>query len=275
MTFRILSLKTLLSGFVLLFALLLMGSRCFASESASVISIPAFDYHTYAPYNTKNENSGLSRDWVRYINRYLTHVKLELVRVDRSTLNTLLKENTPGLILWSNPRWFGAFPSLIASAAIFLDSDVLVSAPERPVEEFIQGKTYRLCAIKGYVYPTLTPFLESGVLTRIDDQSTEKCLSSVLQGRADLALLNRSTWLYLNEHQEAPKWVIYPESIDAFPRHLLLTPHFKPLQPELNAAIEAVNNDPEWKRLLLVYGSQNFLDLFELSLDSLINLPVR
>ena len=272
---RALTLKTAFSGIALLFLLLPTSTSCFATNSARVISIPAFDYHTYSPYNTNSQKAGLSYDWVRYLNKYLTHIKLELVHVDRPTLDTLLKANTPGLILWSNPRWFGAFPALLASEPIFMDSDILVSVPERPVKQFEPGRTYRLCAIKGYVYPTLEPFLERKILKRVDDQSTKKCLSSVQSGRADLALLNRSTWLYMNEHQKTPKWVVYPESIDAFARHLLVSSHYQALLPELNAAIEAVNNDPEWRALLLVYGSKNFLDLFELTLDSLLELPVR
>lgn len=244
-------------------------------KSNRPVVVQAYNYHQYPPYLIENKvQSGLGHDWVSYINRYLTTIRLEHIDIKRPALNKLLENKAPGIVLWGNPQWFGAYPFLTASVPILLDGDMLVSSSARPVVELSPGAGHRLCAIKSYVYPTTEPWIVNGALQRIDRESTTQCLTAIKENQADVALINRSQWLYLSGDERQRHWYMMPEPIDAFARHLLVSPHYASLLPELNAAIVAVNHDKDWQRLMLDYGSNDFLNLFDLKLEQLQTLPL-
>lgn len=235
----------------------------------------AFDYHSYPPYIIADRgDAGISREWVSFMNRYLTTTQLQHAQIDRPSLNALLQKGEPMLVLWANPNWFRRFPKLKPSMPILFDGDMLVSSRERPVIQLVPQAGKRLCSIKGYVYPTIEPWMQNGALQRIERDSTQACVEAILENDADVALMNRSQWLFMPERERKQQWHMIPEPIDAFARHVLIASEYESLLPEINTAIIAVNNDPKWQRFLLEYGSQDFLNLFDLRLEQLQTLPL-
>lgn len=254
--------------------LLLTACAGSATKPPAIVVI-AFDYHSYPPYVIADRGgAGISKEWVRLMNRYLTTTQLQLTQIDRPSLNALLQKGEPMLVLWANPNWFRRFPQLKPSMPILFDGDMLVSSRERPITQLVPQAGKRLCSIKGYVYPTIEPWIQNGALQRIERASTQACIEAIQDNDADLALMNRSQWLFMPERERKQQWYMIPEPIDAFARHVLIASEYESLLPEINTAIIAVNNDPQWQRFLLEHGSQDFLNLFDLRLEQLQTLPL-
>ncbi len=254
----------------------LLLTACAGNASKSPVQVAtAYDYHAYPPYViAERGGAGISKEWVRMMNHYMPTTQLKLTEIDRPSLNALLQENEPMLVLWANPNWFRRFPQLKPSMPILLDGDMLVSSRERPVTKLVPQAGNRLCSIKGYVYPTIEPWIQNGALRRVEYASTQECMVAIKEKAADLALMNRSQWLFIPEQERKNHWYMIPEPIDAFARHVLVATEYESLLPELNAAIIAVNNDPHWQQFLLEHGSQDFLNLFDLRLEQLQTLPL-
>lgn len=254
----------------------LLLTACAGSASKPPVNrVIAYDYHAYPPYVIADQGgAGISKEWVRFMNHYLQTTQLQLAQIDRPSLNALLQKREPMLVLWANPNWFRRFPQLKPSMPILLDGDMLVSLRERPVTKLLPQAGKRLCSIKGYVYPTIEPWIQNGALQRIERASTEDCMDAIKDNAADLALMNRSQWLFMPETARRQQWYMIPEPIDAFARHVLIASEYESLLPEINSAIIAVNNDPHWQQFLLEYGSQDFLNLFDLRLEQLQTLPL-
>ena len=255
--------------------LFLLCCGCQTSTSHQVLALPVYIYQNYPPFiiNASTQN-GLSYDWITAINRHLKQIQLKAAVIDRPSLNSKLQHGEPALILWASLYWFGDFNDIQGSQPILWDSDLLVSSATSPIKNKTQLAGKKFCAIQGHKYVALDPWLSNGSLTRVDRTSYHQCLEMIKLHQADVTQIDKSTSLYLLSDKARAELNIMPTPTAAFARRLLASKTYHPLLPEINAAIRALNQDEQWKNKLKAYGSQDFVNLFDLYSEDVKELQI-
>lgn len=245
---------------------------CTTSRQVPLLTV--YTYNNFPPYIINPQTGqGISYDWVKAVNRHLQDIQLQVIPLTRPELDDILV-NGPAFILWTLPRFFPEHPDYQASDAIFLDSFILVSRKSDPVKTFSAIKGKRLCQISGWVFPELNDMLNSGELTRVAGHDYADCLSLLEQNKLDLIWFSKSVYLTYPTELRTNQLYMMDPPIEIISRSVVITPDYQQWAGELNAAIQAIRQDPLWRDALLQYGSQDFVDLLTLDISQLqgINL---
>lgn len=244
------------------------------SLSRHVPLLTVYTYNNFPPYIINSETEqGISYDWVKAVNRHLQDIQLQVQPLTRPELDDILASE-PAFILWTLPRFFPEHPDYLASDAIFMDSFILISRKSDPVKTLSAIKGKRLCQIRGWVFPELNDMLNKGELTRVEGHDYADCLSLLEQNKLDLVWFSKSVYLTYPTELRANTLYMMDPPVEIISRSVVITPDYLQWAAELNAAIQAIRQDPLWHSALLQYGSQDFVDLFTLDISQLqgINL---
>lgn len=214
-------------------------------------------YHDAPPFLINPQHqSGLNQDFVNAIAPMLApDYTVELKLINRPQLNEQLTNDQPAIVLWAHPDWFTEHPlPLYWAGPLFSDREVLIARRKTPkVNPDIAGLT--LAARNGYHYQGLDQRVADHSLTRVDFNSDRAMLAEVLVGKADVAVITRSSFVYyVQQPQFLGKLTIVGQPYPDYQRQILLSHHYQTLQPKLQQAIEKLKDDPHWQRRLAVYG---------------------
>lgn len=214
--------------------------------------VPVYDYHLTPPFTTDIQPEwGLSRVLVGKLNEKAVGGHCYTLNpVQRPELNAgLVQHRLEGIVLWAYPRWFDETrKDLLATDALLWDSSVFISntrgGATTVVFRYYQPsdlKGLKVGVTAGYSFPELQ---EEGAV-RVDFSSEMEKLNAVAKNLVTTAIFDRSVFLYLSP----PSGKRMHESeipLYRFSRHLLVTPHYAALVPELNAAIAQIRQDKKW-----------------------------
>ncbi|WP_416304946.1 hypothetical protein [Neptunicella sp. SCSIO 80796] len=236
--------------------------------------IPIYVYHDFAPFIINgNKTTDLSRLLVSKL-RQKTGLNWILHIVPRTLLNQKLARGEDVTILWANSKWFGGQPGLLASKSILWDADVIVYQPERAIigqyPDAFKHKTF--CGIEGHVYRHFSPLFVSGQMTRINGDNYNDCINKLLQHEADVVQMEKSQILNAYQQLIPDKIRQYSPNIDSFTRHMLLSPSYSHLLPQVNRVITQLSSDQEWQQDLAAFGERDFINLFDMKLEDLLKV---
>lgn len=236
--------------------------------------IPVYVYHQFSPF-VNDQQTDLSELFVEYLNHH-TSYRWQLVVLSRTELNRLRQQGQQGVILWSNPKWFGYSPDLKISEPLLWDADVLVFNQRQPlVGNFpaaIINKSF--CAVAGHRYLALEPFFSDGRVTVIERNSQSECVQLLESGEVDFVQAEKSN--LFTEHTQALKKDIgfIEPAIDNFQRFVLVDTSYAYVLPQLNQVITNLHKDKQWQQELEKIGESRFVDLFELNLEELMKVEM-
>ncbi|HEY8939907.1 MAG TPA: hypothetical protein VIM59_06960 [Cellvibrio sp.] len=237
-------------------------------------AIPVYVYYQFPPF-VINDKPDLSDVFIQHLNQN-THYHWQLIPLTRAQLNHLREQGQRGAILWSRPQWFGNAPDLLVSEPILWDADVLVFNVKRPLTgsfpDAIFTKTF--CALYGHRYLALEKYIANGSVKIVERERVEECVELLKANAVDFIQMEKSN-LFTTYTPLLDKEIAFLEpAIDSFPRFVLLDAEFKPALAQLNRTIISLRADPEWKKQLAHFGESRFVDLFDLSLEDLMQVEM-
>lgn len=257
--------------FYLLVAICLLVTGC---STINKQVIPVYVYYQFPPF-VIDAKPDLSDAFVQRLNQN-TNYHWQLIQLTRAQLNNLRAQGQRGAILWSRPQWFGNAPDLLVSEPILWDADVLVFNRNRPLigsfPDAIFGKKF--CALYGHRYLALEKYIANGSVKTVERERVEECVELLKTNTVDFIQMEKSN-LFTTYTPLLDKEIAFLEpAIDSFPRFILLDAEFKPALAELNSTIISLRNDAEWKKQLAHFGESRFVDLFDLSLEDLMQVEM-
>ncbi len=232
---------------------------CLLSISAHGETLRLYDYHQHPPFMT-GEQSGLSRDLVKYLNEKLgEEPKLELWLVNRARLALEMSDpGFDGLVAWVNPAWVGdpQRERYLWTFPIMRDTNELISSADRPVTyrgpDSLKGMTFG--GIEGYHYQGIDEASARGDLVRVDAKKVKTNFSLLVRGRIDVTLVPGSALTFFT-HDPAfeGKLFVSPFAQSSYTRHILLPKSRSDLHDRLNDIAEQMDRDPKWHAILESY----------------------
>lgn len=258
----------------ILFWLLIIFLGASGCASANKSAIPVYVYHQFSPF-VIDAQPDLSDAFVQRLNQ-TTDYQWQLVHVSRAQLNQLRAQGQQGVILWSNPKWFGNTPDLLVSEPILWDADVMVFNIKKPlVGEFpaaIVHKTF--CALQGHRYLVLEKYVANGSVRVVERERLEACMELLDAGVVDFMQMEKSNLFTAHTHLIGTKIGFLEPAIDSFPRVALVDKAYQPALAQLNHTIINLRNDTEWKQQLTTLGESRFVDLFDLAIEDLLKMEM-
>ncbi|PUA26612.1 MAG: hypothetical protein B0W54_22995 [Cellvibrio sp. 79] len=257
--------------FYLLVAIGLLISGC---STINKQTISVYVYYQFPPFiiDTKPD---LSNAFVQRLNE-TTDYHWQLIHLTRAQLNNLREQGQRGAILWSHPQWFGDTADLLASEPLLWDADVLVFNLTRPLTgtfpEAIFNKKF--CALRGHRYLKLEKYIADGSVKIIERERVEECVELLKTSTVDFIQMEKSN-LFTTYTPLLDKEIDFLEpAIDSFPRFMLLDATYEHALAQLNRTIINLRDDREWKEQLANFGESRFVDLFDLSLEDLMQVEM-
>lgn len=255
----------------------LLVTICLLIVGCSTINkqtIPVYVYYQFPPF-VIDAKPDLSDAFIQRLNQN-TDYHWQLIHLTRAQLNKVRAQGQRGAILWSHPQWYGNSTDLLVSEPILWDADVLVFNVNRPLvgnfPDAIFDKIF--CALKGHHYVKLENYIASGNIKIIERERSEECAVLLKQNAVDFMQMEKSH-LFTAYTPLLDKEINFLEpAIDSFPRFVLLDAIFKPALAQLNRTIINLRNDREWKEQLANFGESRFVDLFDLSLEDLMQVEM-
>lgn len=238
-------------------------------------SIPVYVYHQFPPF-IDDRQTDLSHAFIKHLNR-TTHYKWNIVISTRAQINALRLQGPVGVILWTNPKWFGMDPDLLVSRPVLWDADVLTYNVKRPLRgtfpAAISNKTF--CALKGHRYLALEPHFASRHIKLIERDSQDECMAMLRAGKVDFVHAEKSNLFTAHNQLLGSELDFLEPPVDNFQRFVLVDKSLEYLIEPLNQSIAALAADPEWQQELAHYGESRFVDLFDLSVDDLLRYEIN
>ncbi len=171
----------------------------------------------------------------------------------------MLREGTVDVHIKAK-KWVKAPESYLWSDPFLLNEDVLIFRANSTLSfasvDSLIGKS--VAAIKGFVYPAMEPFFDSGKILRIDVTSPYTMLDLLALGRVDAALVNRSEtqWLFRTRPDLNPERFRMDETAcdSAYYRYVFTRDEkWVPFIEEFNKRLEAMKQDGSLETILDQY----------------------
>lgn len=254
----------------------LLVAICWLIAGCSTINkqtISVYVYHQFPPF-VIDAKPDLSDAFIQRLNQ-TTDYHWQLILLSRAQLNTMREQGQRGAILWSHPQWWDAV-DLLVSEPLLWDADVLVFNVKQPLignfPDAILNKTF--CALQGHRYLVLEKYIASGSVKTIERERVEECVELLKTNAVDFIQMEKSN-LFTTYTPLLDKEIDFLEpAIDSFPRFMLLDTTYEFALAQLNRTIINLRNDAEWKSQLAQLGESRFVDLFDLSLEDLMQVEM-
>lgn len=256
--------------FYLLVAICLLVTGC---STINKQAIPVYVYYQFPPF-VIDARPDLSDAFIQRLNKN-TDYHWQLIHLTRAQLNNARAQGQRGAILWSHPQWWDS-ADLLVSEPLLWDADVLVFNLKQPLIGNFPGailnKTF--CALQGHRYLVLEKYIASGSVKTIERERVEECVELLKTNAVDFIQMEKSN-LFTTYTPLLDKEIGFLEpAIDSFPRFMLLDTTYEFALAQLNRTIINLRNDTEWKNQLAQLGESRFVDLFDLSLEDLIQVEM-
>ncbi len=242
--------------------------------TAKKSAIPVYVYHQFSPF-VNDHQTDLSELFVEYLNRH-TSYHWQLVFLSRAELNRLRAQGRQGVILWSNPKWFGHSPDIKVSEPLLWDADVLVYNQQQPlVGNFPSAIIHKsFCTVAGHRYLALEPYFADSRVKVIEQRSQDACVQLLKSKQVDFIQLEKSNLFTEHTHALKNDLGFIEPAIDNFQRFVLVSTSYSYVLPQLNQVIINLHKDKQWQRELEKIGESRFVDLFELNLEELMKVEM-
>lgn len=151
----------------------------------------------------------------------------------------------PGIYRWTDPV-------VISSDVLVFRADLFPPAGPPKLRDLSVG------VVHGYVYPTLAPLFQSGVLKRYSATGTEQLLRMVQRGHIDVAVTNRfvAEWIIKNNDDLDSKFLRFTETpIDSAPYRFAFTKTWDtgPLVDQFNRELEKLKKSGRLEQIFNKY----------------------
>lgn len=225
---------------------------------AKVIPMEVWTYYKFTPFMVNGSKTGLSYDLVEILNDGgKGKFEFKLRYIPRKRIDTYLKKNAPGIVLFVNWVWMGenAKGKYLWTSEIMKDSNEIISrnaieynGPESLFEMKFGG-------VRGRKYKGLEPFFKSGAINRFDVNLEVQNLFKLVKGRIDVTSQPRSMALALiSENSLQGKVQFASKPLFKYTRHVLVTPSAKKVFPVVEEVIRNLPNNLKWQERLKLYG---------------------
>jgi polar amino acid transport system substrate-binding protein len=252
--------------------LLLLALAC----SPSVVGehVRLYLYHLQPPFvlGDGTERRGLVFELGELLNRHAPpDLRFEVALRPRQRLNIELApwidSRCPGdpegcdaswMVFWVTPAWgWGAEAERrFLWVDLFQDQDLIVS--RHPLDyrgpESLRGLSF--AAMRGHFYPRgLEELMRRGEVQRLDGDSWRSALLRVDKGRADVTLIQRSSFDYYLDHDEEVQRIgrqlhVATRPFDSFTLQAMLPSE----RADLQNFLLWLKADPAWRRTFARYG---------------------
>ncbi len=243
-------------AWLLVCAVLLGMGSLKAAERVDVL-----EYYTAPPFVIdRHYELGLSYDLARLLTemsegRYNFIVDV----IPRPRLDQRLTARKPGVVFWANPKWFGdAEKTRYQWTGVLLrDSNSVISPRSNPIEytgaESLVGKD--LVGIRGYYYTEVDPFVESGMINRVDVNSEEAAVKFVANGRADVTMFSETSARYFAKKFQLENFVHFSlKNHSDFERFILVQPFMPEVFDYVNSVVSTLPENEKWQEIISGYG---------------------
>jgi polar amino acid transport system substrate-binding protein len=242
-------------------ALILLACDLGISSAMALENIKVYTYHHKTPLIINEvAEKGLYYDAIRYFNSKNKEYQFNLIYLPRRRLDLMVNSNTlDGIVIGVNPLWFGDKDEkkYLWTPTLFSDVDELISTKKKPFEYTGADslKNMRVGLILGYYYFGINELADSGLLKRDDATSEDHHFRKLLANRIDVAVISRSNYDYVMKHEPdlVGKFHLSKKPHDQFDRRILLPMQYEKVHAVLNATIQKMATDPQWKTTIADY----------------------
>lgn len=231
----------------------------FGVGASAAQSIPLWTYYADPPFAVEADAAGVSLTvklaaWLsqQSAGRY----RFEARQLPRRRLDLLLEQpDWQGVVAWANPVWFSdeAQNKYLWSRPYMSDADLVVSSRLRPVRfdgiDSLAGLTFG--GIAGHRYADLEALLQAGKIVREDAHKERQNLERLRLGRIQVTFLQASSLpYYRHEIADFDRWLyIARQPRSTYARHLFTGRGNQALMQFLNASLDALKEDREWREI--------------------------
>lgn len=244
----------LLSKFSLLLALLLPS---IAKADQNTITI--WSYYQQPPFVTE-KGEGLSYDFIDLLNKHAKkRYNFELMLMNRQRLNSLLKKNISGIVLFVNPLWMDdeTQDKYLWSSPILQDRNEIISPINKRINyngvKSLKGLTFG--SVSGRIYHGLETSFSTNEVTRYELKNTELVLKMLAAERLDVTSQPRSVAKLLVKKLGIENQLYFsPKPLFQFDRHIMTTKILSTTHTFIEEFIVSLKNNYQWENILKQYN---------------------
>ncbi len=216
--------------------------------------ISLYSYHLKAPFITDLDNKkGLTYELAKYLSTKINGYTFKVKYIPRKRLDKHLSDK---IVLWVNPIWFKdkKQTKYLWSINLLEDEDLIISRRNKKLEftkvDDLIGKL--LIIPRGFYYWNLDAYLKSQKIKKLEVNSEHSGFKLMTLGRADGAIISRSTlnYLFVREPDAKAKIHISNVPLDTFSRKILFPKGEVVLKNRVNEVIESMKTDSSWQEVL-------------------------
>ena len=239
-------------------AILLAMLLALPFNARSAENVRLWVYHNFPPFITDAvQEQGLSFDLARRLSEMSDGAfDFQVEILPRARINRNLKAGDGGLVLWTNPAWFGdaGRTNYLWSHGIMIDGYALISPSGSPIlyQDLEASPPLQFAAVRGHRYVGIDELVERGAVNRVELPSEASLISFVAAGRANFGIVGRSLANYYANTSD--DLFISGTPHDSFYRHVLISRSRPQLHQFINAAFKELIESRDWDAVLQGYG---------------------
>jgi len=234
---------------LLITAVALFGAALLFGESR-IISI--YTYHTHAPFIVA-EGEGLSYDLATYLSEKSSgKYRFRVLPMTRARIDRLLEEELEGIIPWVSPAWFSDCEEIRlrwVEGYLMRDGNTVISSKEKKIEYRGPGSVIGLIfgGVRGHHYQEIDDLVESGSVTRLDNENHLNNFRMLEKGRIDftIAPLTGSEYIIKTNSMEDTLY-ISRELHSAYFRRIIVSHEDEELLMFLQSILAEIQDDDKW-----------------------------
>jgi polar amino acid transport system substrate-binding protein len=225
--------------------------------------VTLWSYYDYPPFViSMSDQKGLNFDFVEMLNLFETDSPYEykLKMVPRKRLDTYLKSNQKGAVLWVNPMFFADNnrEKYAWTKRLLEDEQSFVSRSQTPFiykgPESLMAPGFVLGGVRGHLYGGIQKEIDTGKIVRSDVSNAKQNIGMLLKNRVSTFLIPLSTMKYFEKEMKLSHKIYYsPKPLSAYTRHILVN-HDDAVFNALAKVVNKIDQDEYWKTLLDQYG---------------------
>lgn len=249
----------------LLLSTLLMLSFLFSTIAKGKEVVTLWSYYDYPPFViSMADQRGLNFDFVEMLNLFEegSPYHYELKMVPRKRLDSNLKQNQKGAVLWVNPIFFSDVnqEKYDWTHRVLEDEQSFISRSKTPFiytgPESLMTPGFVLGGIRGHLYGGIQDLIDKGKIVRKDVNNAKQNIGMLLKDRINTFLIPLSSMKYYEKDMKLTHKIYYsPKPLKSYTRHILVN-HDEQVFNALSKVVNKLDKDEYWKTLLDQYGLQ-------------------
>ena len=194
-----------------------ISSSVFANNKVIIFNMKNYDHPPYMMHGATNSPGGIMYDVLNIIATKHGYT-IDLVGVPKTREDRMLKVGAMDAQAIAK-EWVKSPDDYVFTDVIIDYRDVIFSNKEAGISHFDVDNFIGKIMIThlGYSYPLLSPYFNSGKITRMDTLNEESMLGMLAKKRANAAVVNELTgrWLIKQNQQWQDRFVISENDVDS------------------------------------------------------------